>query len=154
MQESKSFVWSPKPPALETWSDKISYTTPHYYPKYEIWTIDKKIVNNPFKSFTCTLFPRRKAHRPGFCSSLLRPGTALCPLPGHRPRDCHDRDNQDYHDHYHQQDHPSHCNPPIATPVCSLRHWQWRQKLRQHYEPFLGRLLISWIWSILIIICA
>ena len=27
---------------------KISYTTPHYYPKYEIWTIDKKIVNNPF----------------------------------------------------------------------------------------------------------
>ena len=27
----------------------ISYITPHYYPKYEIWTIDKKIVNNPFK---------------------------------------------------------------------------------------------------------
>ena len=25
------------------------YTTPHYYPKYEIWTIEKKLVNNPFK---------------------------------------------------------------------------------------------------------
>ena len=29
--------------------DKISYTTPHYYPKYEIWTTEKKLVNNPFK---------------------------------------------------------------------------------------------------------
>ena len=28
---------------------KISYTTPHYDSKYEIWTIGDKIVNNPFK---------------------------------------------------------------------------------------------------------
>ena len=27
----------------------MSYTTPHYYPKYEIWTIEKKMVNNPLK---------------------------------------------------------------------------------------------------------
>ena len=24
------------------------YTTHHYYPKYEIWTTEKKLVNNPF----------------------------------------------------------------------------------------------------------
>ena len=36
------FGWFIDPPT------KISYTTPHYYPKYEIWTIDKKIVNNTF----------------------------------------------------------------------------------------------------------
>ena len=23
----------------------------HYYPKYEIWSIEKKLVNNPFKPF-------------------------------------------------------------------------------------------------------
>ena len=29
---------------------KISHTTPHYYPKYEIWAIEK-MVNNPFKQW-------------------------------------------------------------------------------------------------------
>ena len=27
----------------------FSYTTPHYYPKYEIWTLEKFLVNNPFR---------------------------------------------------------------------------------------------------------
>ena len=26
-----------------------NYTTPHYYPKYEIWTIETNLVTNPFK---------------------------------------------------------------------------------------------------------
>ena len=34
---------------LQTLPTKISYTTLHYYSKYEISTIDKCLVNNPFK---------------------------------------------------------------------------------------------------------
>ena len=55
-RESRSLGTKGKPKNVEFWafidpSGKISYTTPHYYPKYEIWTMEKKLVNNPFKEF-------------------------------------------------------------------------------------------------------
>ena len=30
---------------------KTSYTTPHYYPKYEIWAIENFLVEDPFNSW-------------------------------------------------------------------------------------------------------
>ena len=36
---------------------KTSYTTPHYYPKYEIWAIENFLVEDPFKdqpNLSCT----------------------------------------------------------------------------------------------------
>ena len=54
----------PIAPRVETPGDKIETQnfwvwgvyrlrpkSPHYYPKYKIWAIEKKLVNNPFKAF-------------------------------------------------------------------------------------------------------
>ena len=33
----------------------MSYTTPHYYPKYEIWVIEIFLVEDPFNDFLCLI---------------------------------------------------------------------------------------------------
>ena len=47
-------VWQKGRWSAAFWQRKkpqIGYTTPHYYPKYEIWAIEEnKLVNNPCKS--------------------------------------------------------------------------------------------------------
>ena len=59
----QGFRWVPKPLGINLWTKfrwflapKMSYPTPHYYPKYEIWTTEKKLVNNPFKKVVTKSF--------------------------------------------------------------------------------------------------
>ena len=52
-RESKSLGtnWKPKNVEFRAFLDpsgQNQLTTLHYHPKYEIWTIEKKLVNNPF----------------------------------------------------------------------------------------------------------